>query len=124
MAPPNRLKPPSATQPCGGPLESQFIEVSQLGPTPQREVADLIRHPTRYTYTRLCGWTKYLYNICMAKDIIHQAVKNALIKDGWTITADPYPLRFEDKSLMADLKAERVLLAQRDSREEVIQWIR
>jgi hypothetical protein len=25
-----------------------------------------------------------------AKDIYHDAVKNALIKDGWTITADPY----------------------------------
>ncbi len=27
-----------------------------------------------------------------AKDIYHDAVKNALIKDGWTITADPYPI--------------------------------
>ena len=24
-----------------------------------------------------------------AKDLYHEAVKNALIKDGWTITADP-----------------------------------
>ncbi|MFN7462557.1 MAG: element excision factor XisH family protein, partial [Pseudanabaena sp.] len=25
-----------------------------------------------------------------AKDVYHDAVKNALIKDGWVITADPY----------------------------------
>jgi hypothetical protein len=25
----------------------------------------------------------------MAKDLFHQAVKQALIKDGWTITSDP-----------------------------------
>ena len=29
-----------------------------------------------------------------AKDTCHDAVKNALIKDGWTITADPYYLEF------------------------------
>jgi XisH protein len=28
-----------------------------------------------------------------AKDIYHDAVKNALIKDGWTITADPNTAR-------------------------------
>ncbi|MGD2183210.1 element excision factor XisH family protein [Lusitaniella coriacea LEGE 07167] len=29
-----------------------------------------------------------------AKDTYHDAVKNALIKDGWTITADPYYIAF------------------------------
>jgi hypothetical protein len=29
----------------------------------------------------------------MARDKIHNAVKNALIKGGWTITADPYQLQ-------------------------------
>lgn len=28
----------------------------------------------------------------MAKDIYHQIVKEALLKDGWTITHDPYLL--------------------------------
>lgn len=36
-----------------------------------------------------------------AKDIYHDAVKAALIKDGWTITADPYTIRFEDAELFA-----------------------
>ncbi len=29
-----------------------------------------------------------------AKDIYHDAVKNALIKDGWIVLADPYQMRF------------------------------
>lgn len=45
----------------------------------------------------------------MAKDIIHGAVKNALIKDGWTITADPYRIEFEEFTLFADLAAQRVI---------------
>jgi len=28
-------------------------------------------------------------------DAIHTAVKAALIKDGWTITADPYTIQYE-----------------------------
>ncbi|NET09520.1 MAG: hypothetical protein F6K16_33415 [Symploca sp. SIO2B6] len=28
----------------------------------------------------------------MARDAIHNQVKNALIRDGWTITDDPYTL--------------------------------
>jgi hypothetical protein len=34
---------------------------------------------------------------------MHDAVKNALIKDGWTITADPYVIAYEDVTLFADL---------------------
>ncbi|MGB7441674.1 MAG: element excision factor XisH family protein [Coleofasciculaceae cyanobacterium] len=29
----------------------------------------------------------------MAKDLFHQQVKTALIKDGWTITHDPFIIR-------------------------------
>lgn len=32
----------------------------------------------------------------MALDKIHNADKNALIKDDWTITADPFEIRFKD----------------------------
>ncbi|MGL6095658.1 MAG: XisH family protein [Fimbriiglobus sp.] len=48
-----------------------------------------------------------------ANDAIHAAVRNALIKDGWTITDDPYVLRFGDDKLFADLGAEKVLAADR-----------
>lgn len=46
-----------------------------------------------------------------ATDKIHQPVKNALIKDGWTITAEPYSIAVEDDHeddyLFADMSAER-----------------
>jgi XisH protein len=29
----------------------------------------------------------------MARDLIHNIVKSALINDGWNITHDPYPVR-------------------------------
>ena len=44
----------------------------------------------------------------MARDKIHEIVKNALIKDGWTITADPYKLKWdEDENLYVDLAGEK-----------------
>ncbi|MFN7527862.1 MAG: element excision factor XisH family protein, partial [Dolichospermum sp.] len=48
-----------------------------------------------------------------AKDIYHDVVKNALIKDGWTITADPYYIIYGKLRLVADLGAERPLSAQK-----------
>jgi XisH protein/XisI protein len=56
-----------------------------------------------------------------AKDIYHDAVKQALIKDGWTITADPYILIFEDAELYADLAAERPISAQRQGQKIVVE---
>jgi hypothetical protein len=38
------------------------------------------------------------------KDRIHEAVKNALIKDGWTITDDPFRIHYEDADVYADLR--------------------
>ncbi len=48
-----------------------------------------------------------------AKDVIHDAVKNALIKDGWTITDDPLRLKYKAVNLSVDLGAERTLGAER-----------
>ncbi|BAY08039.1 XisH family protein [Calothrix sp. NIES-2098] len=49
-----------------------------------------------------------------AKDIYHSTVKNALIKDGWTITHDPLRIRLaRGKNLFVDLGAERLLAAER-----------
>jgi hypothetical protein len=33
------------------------------------------------------------------RDIYHDAVKNALIKDGWEITADPLILQFGGRNI-------------------------
>jgi len=32
----------------------------------------------------------------MAKDLIHEAVKNALINDGWDVTHDPFKIELID----------------------------
>ena len=56
-----------------------------------------------------------------AKDIIHDAVKTALVKEGWSITHDPYPIEYEDKYVYSDLAAERVLAAERDGEKIVVE---
>ena len=56
-----------------------------------------------------------------AKDIYHKAVKNALIKDGWTITADPYYIIYKRLRLVADLGAERAIAAQKGNNKIVIE---
>jgi hypothetical protein len=40
-----------------------------------------------------------------AADRIHDAVRNALVKDGWTITEDPFTIDYEEVTLLADLGA-------------------
>ncbi|MBD2538421.1 element excision factor XisH family protein [Coleofasciculus sp. FACHB-SPT36] len=54
-------------------------------------------------------------------DIIHDAVKNALMKDGWTITDDPYVIQYRRTTLYADLGAERPIAAERDSQKLVVE---
>jgi hypothetical protein len=51
----------------------------------------------------------------MAKDIFHNAVRNALIKDGWTITDDPFRLENKEKRMAyeADIGAEKMLAAEK-----------
>jgi hypothetical protein len=48
-------------------------------------------------------------------------VKNALIKDGWRITADPYRILYKDATLEADMKADKLIVATRDNRSIVIE---
>lgn len=49
-----------------------------------------------------------------ARDLYHDAVRNALIKDGWRITHDPYTLSYGGRDVYVDLGAERVIGAERD----------
>jgi hypothetical protein len=48
------------------------------------------------------------------RDIYHDAVKQALIKEGWTITHDPLLLAFGLHNLYIDLGAEQMLAAERE----------
>lgn len=54
-------------------------------------------------------------------DIIHNAVKNALMKDGWTITHDPYIIQYRRTILYADLGAERPIAAERNGQKLVVE---
>ncbi|MEO1395548.1 MAG: XisH family protein [Cyanobacteria bacterium J06634_5] len=56
-----------------------------------------------------------------AKDLFHDNVKNALIKDGWTITHDPLVIRMSKKRLYVDLGAERVIAAERDTEKIAVE---
>ena len=51
-----------------------------------------------------------------ARDIFHDTVKLALIKEGWTITADPFVLKLRDSDMnvFIDLAAERVIAAEKN----------
>ncbi len=57
----------------------------------------------------------------MARDIIHEPVKNALIKDGWTITHDPFTIRYKDAMVFADLAAERTIAAEKAGSKIVVE---
>ncbi len=48
------------------------------------------------------------------RDTFHDSVKSALIKDGWTITHDPYTLTFGQRNVFVDLGAERILAAEKE----------
>jgi hypothetical protein len=49
----------------------------------------------------------------MAKDIFHDLVREALEKDGWTITHDPYVIK-RQRRYEIDLGAEKVIAAERE----------
>jgi hypothetical protein len=49
----------------------------------------------------------------MAKDVFHNTVKTALQKDGWTITHDPYQLKYGIADVYIDLAAEQSIAAEK-----------
>lgn len=57
----------------------------------------------------------------MAKDKFHDVVKNALIKEGWTITNDPLFIQFGGVDLYVDLGAEKMLAAQKDNEKIAVE---
>ena len=56
-----------------------------------------------------------------AKDIYHDSLKNALIKDGWTITHDPLRLKWGVKDMYVDLGAERLITAEKTGRKIAVE---
>ncbi|YAG08043.1 XisH protein [Nostoc sp. DSM 114167] len=51
----------------------------------------------------------------MAKDVFHQQVKQALIKDGWIITHDPFTIRVSEAIKLQILAAENAIAAERNT---------
>lgn len=56
-----------------------------------------------------------------AKDLYHDQLKTALVKDGWTVTHDPYTLTFGQKSVDVDVGAERLLAAEKGSEKIAVE---
>ncbi len=56
-----------------------------------------------------------------ARDMHHNTVKNALVKDGWTITHDPLTLKWGAKDMFVDLGAERLLAAEKAERKIAVE---
>lgn len=62
-----------------------------------------------------------LFGVKLAKDLVHQAVKNALIKDKWLITHDPYTISFGGVNMAVDLGAEKLIAAIRDNQKIAVE---
>ncbi|WP_319592626.1 XisH family protein [Zarconia navalis] len=56
-----------------------------------------------------------------ARDVYHDAVKQALIQDGWTITDDPLHLKWGRKDMYIDLGASQLLAAQKEERKIAVE---
>jgi hypothetical protein len=56
-----------------------------------------------------------------AKDIYHDTVKRALVKDGWTVTAENLRLPWGGTDAYVDIAAERVLSAEKDGRKIAVE---
>ncbi len=59
------------------------------------------------------------------RDLYHASARAALVKDGWTITHDPFPLMYGIRHLYADLGAEKLFAAEKAERKIVVEikWI-
>ena len=59
----------------------------------------------------------------MARDLFHQPLRNALEKDGWTVTHDPFYLfsKSDNMDYEIDLGAERILAAERGTEKIAVE---
>lgn len=59
--------------------------------------------------------------VYMAKDIYHNMVKAALVKDGWTIVKDPLTLKVGGRSAYVDLGAEKLFAAEKENQRIAVE---
>lgn len=55
------------------------------------------------------------------RDSIHETVKEAIIKDGWEITDDPYVISYGDRFLFVDLGASGFIGVQQGNKQIAIE---
>jgi XisH protein len=55
------------------------------------------------------------------RDLYHDTVKRALIKDGWTITHDPFKLPVGIRDSFVDLGAEKLVAAEKGARKIAVE---
>ena len=56
-----------------------------------------------------------------ARDAIHETVKEAVIKDGWEVTDDPYVISYGDRFLFVDLGANSFIGVRQGSKQIAIE---
>ncbi len=56
-----------------------------------------------------------------AKDLFHEKLKAALLKDGWTVTDDPLSIKLTKQTVFVDLGAERPLAAEKEGRKIAVE---
>lgn len=56
-----------------------------------------------------------------ARDKYHSQVRNALIKDKWTITHDPLRLTWGSKDMYVDMGAERLIAAEKGTQKIAVE---
>ena len=54
-------------------------------------------------------------------DIYHEPVKQALVKDGWAVTDDPFLIEYKGMKLYADLGAEKPIAAEKADKRIVVE---
>ena len=55
------------------------------------------------------------------RDLFHDAVRNALLKDGWDITDDPLHLSVGEVDLYVDIGAEKMFAAEKEERKIAVE---
>ncbi|MFM6859841.1 MAG: XisH family protein, partial [Dolichospermum sp.] len=56
-----------------------------------------------------------------ARDIYHNSVRNALEKDNWQITKDPFIIQWGTRDLYIDLGAEKLIAAEKSGQRIAIE---
>ncbi|ACK64256.1 XisH protein [Rippkaea orientalis PCC 8801] len=56
-----------------------------------------------------------------AKDIFHDTVKKALVKDGWKITDDPLYLDYGGVDMYVDLGVEKIIAAEKNKQKIAVE---